>query len=283
MTICRTENVSGKYNLYDTLIYQNRYSTVLVTNLSENHRTIVENGESCSQLNVSKPFPLVETNRTHAAFVQRLPQALSYVAELESGAHAILFYDNLAAAAEYLCAFIEEGTRRQQATIFVGLSKERYETLFDQVGINVAILENSGYLRHITMQETPKKEQLQLERKTQMNFESLLRRDLESDCQLIRFILLNEHPLADTSFRDLMQFERWLSTVTPATVLCCYEARQVLDETFYDLFTELLKAHGHCLFQGIAMPTNTITGTKFNASSVSKPLKLTNPITPVSH
>ena len=228
-------------------------------------------------------MPLVETNRRHAAFVQRLPQALSYVAELESGAHAILFYDNLAAAAEYLCAFVEEGIRRQQATSFVGLSTERYETLFDQVGINVAMLENSGYLRHVPMEGSPKKEQLQLERKTQVNLEAILRTDMESNCQVTRFILLNEHPLADTSFRDLMQFERWLSTVTPATVLCCYDARQVLDETFYNLFPELLKAHGHCLFQGIAMPTHTITGDRLNTSSVPKPLKMTNAITPVSH
>jgi hypothetical protein len=201
---------------------------------------------------------------------------------LESGAHAILFYDNLAAAAEYLCAFIEEGTRRKQATVILGLSTERYETLFDQVGIRAATLENSGYLRHIPMEESPRKEQPHLERKTETSLEALLRRDMETNCQVTRFILLNEHPLADISFRDLMQFERWLSTVTPATVLCCYDARQVLDETFYDLFTELLKAHGHCLFQGIAMPTNTITGDRPNTYPVSKPLKMTSAITPVS-
>ena len=254
----------------------------MVTNLSENQRTIVENGESVSQPNGSKTLPLFETNRRHVAFVQRLPQALSYVAELESGAHAILFYDNLVAAAEYLCVFIEEGTRQQQATIFVGLSTERYETLFDQVGISVAMLETSGYLRHIPTGGLPKKDQLQLESQTRVSLEALLRRDLESNLQTTRFILLNEHPLANTSFRDLMQFERWLSTVNPATVLCCYDAREVLDEAFYNLFPELLKAHGHCLFQGIAMPTNTITGDRLNNYPESKSLRMSNAIPPVS-
>jgi hypothetical protein len=205
------------------------------------------------------------------------------VAELESGAHAILFYDNLVAAAEYLCAFVEEGMRRQQATSFLGLSTERYETLFDQVGINTAILENCGYLRHVPTQESPINEEPRFKARTRLSLETLLKTDIESNCQGTRFILLNEHPLNDIAFRDLMEFERWLNTLKPATVLCCYDARQVLDETYYNLFTELLKAHGHCLFQGIAMPTNTITGDRPIAYPAPKSLTITDAIATVSH
>jgi len=255
----------------------------LVTNLSEKHDTIIDDLEPRPQLHESKPLPLVEINRTHTAFVQKLPQALSYVTELDAGAHAILFYDNLVAAGEYLCAFIEEGIRRQQTTVFLGLSTERYVTLFDQIGVNVATLENCGYLRHLSTRENPLREESRLEEKQQLNLEVLLRSDIESNCQGARFILLNEYPLCDVSFRELMGFERWLNTRGSSTALCCYNARQVLDQTYYNLFIELLKAHGHCLFQGIALPTNMITGNYSTSYTESKSMKRTDAIAPISH
>jgi len=251
----------------------------VVTTLSEDKQTMVEAGGFRLGAQETQALSLLESDRTHAAFVQRLPQALSYVSELEAGAHAVLFYDNLAAAAEYICAFIEEGTRRQQTTVFLGLSKERYETLFEQVGIDTAMLETCGYLRHISNQDSCSREQIQILKRRHMNLEALLRNDLESNCQGARFILLNEYPLSDNTFRDLMKFERWLNTLGPSTVLCCYDARQVLDEAYYNLFPELLKAHGHCLFQGIAMPTHTITGDKTIACSEQKILQTTDAIT----
>lgn len=250
-----------------------------VTKLSEDKRVIVGNGEIQLETKGCNSFSLLESDHGYRAFVQRLPQALSYVSELESGAHAILFYDNLAAAAEYICAFIEEGIRRQQTTVFLGLSKERYETLFDQVGIDTAMLETCGYLRHISNQDSCSKEQVQILKKRHMNLETLLRNDLESNCQGARFVLLNEYPLSDNTFRDLMKFERWLNTLGPSTVLCCYDARQVLDEAYYNLFPELLKTHGHCLFQGIAMPTHTITGDKSPALPETRNIQATEVIT----
>jgi len=245
---------------------------VLVIDLSEDLRAMEENGESHSHSDQSSSLPLLEAGRHHA-FIQRLPQALSYVAELESGAHAILFYDNLVAAAEYLCAFIEQGMRRQQVTNFLGLSTERYQALFDQVGINTATLENSGYLRHVPTRESLRKEIIRFE-KNEMGTEDILGEDMESNCQGTRFILLNEYPLNGVSFRDLMELERWLNTLSPATVLCCYDARQVLDEAYYNLFPELLKTHGHSIFQGIAMPTNTITGNGSITYPAPKSLKI---------
>ena len=223
---------------------------------------------------------LAQTGRSHAAFVQRLPQALSYVTELESGAHAILFYDNLVAAAEYLCAFIEAGIHRQQTTSFLGLSTERYETLFDQVGINTAMLENCGYLRHLSINQSTSNERGS-EKNGQLNIETLLGRDIESNYQGTRVILLNEDPLSDVTFRELMEFERQLNAPNPAIVLCCYDARQVLDEAYYNLFTELLGTHGHCLFQGIAMPTNMISRDKPTSFPAPKQPKMTNAIASV--
>jgi hypothetical protein len=213
--------------------------------------------------------------------VQKLPQALSYVAELESGSHAILFYDNLVAAAEYLCAFIEEGIRRRQSTSFLGLTHKRYEALFDQVGISTNMLENCGYLHHPSIEEISGENERPVGKKTEINYETLLRTNMESECQGTRFILLNEYPLQTTSFRELMDFERWLNKRASATVLCCYDARQVFEETYYNLFAELLKTHGHCVFQGLAMPTATITRDRSFKYATTKSMELTDVVSPI--
>lgn len=231
----------------------------MVIDLSESQRAIVENKESRSELAALESLPLLEPNTDHSAFIQKLPQALSYVAELESGSHAILFYDNLVAAAEYLCAFVEEGIHRRETTSFIGLTPERYKALFDQVGLSTNMLENCGYLVHPSIEEVYGDNGASAGKKTQINYETLLRTNIECECQGTRFILLNEYPLQSTSFRELMDFERWLNKRSSTTVLCCYDAKQVLEETYYNLFTELLKTHGHCIFQGFAMPTATIT------------------------
>jgi hypothetical protein len=143
------------------------------------------------------------------------------------------------------------------------------------------MLETCGYLHHPSIKELTSKDGQQVEKKRQVNLETLLRTNMESECQGTRFILLNEYPLHGTSFRGLMDFERWLNTGTAATVLCCYDARQVFEETYYNLFTELLKAHGHCVFQGIAMPTSTITGDRSTSYAAPKSMRTTDAMSPV--
>ena len=240
---------------------------------------MVKNGESRLELDVLESLPLLESDPNHSALIQKFPQALSYVAELESGSHAILLYDNLVAASEYLCAFIEEGIHRRQTTSFIGLSPERYKTLFDQVGINTNMLENCGYLHRPSIEEVYGNNERSAGKKTQVNYETLLRTNIECESQGTRFILLNEYPLQTTPFRELMDFERWLSKRSSATVLCCYDASEVLEETYYNLFTELLKTHGHCIFQGFAMPTATLTSDR--SLKHAKQLELSDELTPL--
>jgi hypothetical protein len=58
-----------------------------------------------------------------------------------------------------------------------------------------------------------------------------------------------------------MDFERSIGTRSPypISILCCHDARRaVINESKTDYFPQLLKAHGHCLFQGIGMPTGLL-------------------------
>jgi len=210
------------------------------------------------------------TAGTEVAFVQRLPQALSYAANLDRGDHAVLFYDNLVVAAEYFCAYIDEGIKRQEATCFIGLPHVRYEKLFEQVGVKVAQLENCGYLSHFSIQDFCMEKERLNENMAFLNIKNLLRDSNEPGCKGIRIIHIQELPMEhNASFQDVMEFEQWLKTLYnyPVSAICAYDAKTVLDDAPPHLFTDLLMVHGHCFFQGVAMATDMLLGTQMGASS----------------
>ncbi len=201
------------------------------------------------------------------AFVERLPQALSYAANLDRGDHAILIYDSLAVAAEYFSAYIEEGVNREESTCFVGTSRERYKQLLHHAGIQVASLEDNGYLRYFAIQDFCMEGTRPSKKRALRNIEELVKTSKEKECRGMRFILLSGSiQQGDNPSQYVIEFEQWLNTLSSPSMstLCCYEARGTLHGPRPDLFMELLKAHGHCLFQGIAMPTSTLSGIKLN-------------------
>ena len=208
-----------------------------------------------------------EPYKERVTFVERLPQALSYAANLDRGDHAILIYDNLVVAAEYFTAYIEEGINRQESTCFVAPSRLRYEQLLDHAGLEVASLENNGYLRYFSFQDFCMEAARPSKEMALPNIEKLVKTSKEKECRGMRFILLSESAEPDgSSPQSVIEFERWLNSLSsyPMSTLCCYDARRTLNGSRADLFMELIKAHRHCLFQGIAMPTSMLVGIKLD-------------------
>jgi len=194
------------------------------------------------------------------AFVQHLPFALSYVASLEVKDRAVLFYDNLVVAAEYFCAYIEEGIKRRQVTCLTGLESAKYRGLFAQLGINVAELENAGYLRNLTDEDFLREAKWAKEIWCRKNRDVVARGRSKWEWEGVRFIHLHEFdPKQHDSLDNLMLAEVRLHALYgfPATAICCYDAKIIMEEPS-DFFNGLLRAHDHCLFQGIAMPTSRI-------------------------
>jgi hypothetical protein len=199
--------------------------------------------------------------KTGTAVVDRLPHGLAYVANLEHGDHAALFYDNLVVAAEYFCAYVEEGICRNETTCFIGSSRALYETLFEQVGIKAASLENCGYLTYRPLQDFHLESEQSGSSKLLRSIQDCLSTSLKAGSSGMRFVILTGSLSGHLSGLDLLEFERSIGTCSPypLSILCCYDARRVL-EAESKLFTELVKAHGHCVFQGMAMPTSTLVG-----------------------
>lgn len=194
------------------------------------------------------------------AFIERLPTSLTYTASLQPQDRAVLFYDNLVVAAEYFCAFIEEGVRRQQVTCFTGLDPARYRALFEQVGVSVEELENCGYLRNLSTDDFHTDEE-QYNRGVGGRNSHALRDVVDDNPNGARLIHIhNRRDQHNIRLQDLMESERKAHTPSsfPTTSICCYDAKIVLEDAPSEFFTELLKTHDHCVFQGIAMPTNRL-------------------------
>jgi hypothetical protein len=207
-------------------------------NLSEKSLADLEYAHYCADRIIS----------SKAALVERLPLTLSYAANLEPGDRAVLFYDNLVVAAEYFCAFIEAGIKEQETTCIAGLDPARYRTLFEQVGISVAELENCGYLRNVAAEQFFH------------NFERSNRNGSVSSVRFINIETLVDGP--NNALRELIENDRRIHALSrPSTTsICCYDARLVLDDVASDGFIDLLKSHDHCFFQGLAMRSQKLLG-----------------------
>jgi len=203
---------------------------------------------------------LASARLTKVALVDRLPFALDYAASLQLRDHAVLFYDNLVVAAEYLCAFIEEGIRRQETTCFTGLEPERYRGLFEQVGINTRELENCGFLRNLSSE--------QFYNESEGSHWNGVKTAFDRNPHRARFIHIQSPTTVheDDVFRCLMKNEQRTHNLSllPTTSICCYDAKLVLMDAPRDVFTGLLKTHNHCFFQGIAMETSKLIGLQRN-------------------
>ena len=229
--------------------------------MSSDRRLLAESEHTCQA-----PYPAGTSSVSPSnivAFVEKLPQALSYAANLSRGDHAVLFYDNLVVAAEYFCAYVCEGINRGEATCFIGLPREHYQRLFEQVGVKAVQLENCGYLSHFSIQEFYLDNERPNKNKALLNIEKLLRNSVESEGKGIRLIHIQASPMERGSFLDLIEFEQWLRTLSgyPVSTICAYDAGMLVDDAPANLFTDLLRVHEHCLFQGIAMPTSTLLRT----------------------
>jgi len=207
--------------------------------------------------------PVAEFVSGRSSFVEPLPYSLSYASNLKRGDHIVLFYDNLVVAAEYLCAYIEATIKRNQPTCFVGLSRRRYETVFEQVGIEVNELENGGYLKHISTKEFCLQNGSFSEDKMLETIENLLTITSGLGSKEVRFIIMNSASGGRMAAPGIMECEKALGNLGqyPICVMCCYSSNMaIVNEPKPYFFSELLKSHNHCLFQGVGIPTADLVG-----------------------
>jgi hypothetical protein len=217
-------------------------------------------GKFLADIEREQESPIRPTSLSKTALIERMPLSLSYAANLEPCDRAVLFYDSLVAAAEYFCAYMEEGIRRHETTCFTGLSAACYRSLFEQVGISVAEMENCGYLRNLSTADFYRIERWN-KNGIRRNSELHLRREPHRNSNGIRFVHVHGQSGNGGKFiESLLETERGVHVLSsfPATSICCYDAKLVLEDVPSDFFGHLLQSHNHCFFQGVALPTSRL-------------------------
>jgi hypothetical protein len=212
-------------------------------------------------LDDKKPAP--GSVKLKSSFVESPPHSLSYVSAFERGDHIVLFYDNLVVAAEYISAFIDAAVEREQPTCFVGLSRTRYETILDQVGLRVNELENAEYLKHIPISDFYHHDLTFSRDRMLESIEKFLTIARTSGSKGVRFIIMNSSSDLRMSVAEIIERERALENLRqyPMCVMCCFPSRMtIVEEPKRYFFLELLKSHNHCLFQGVGVPTRDLIG-----------------------
>ena len=173
----------------------------------------------------------------------------------------MLFYDSLVAAADYFCAYIENGVTRNELTCFVGLSRLHYEKLLEQAGLKVAGLEELGYLQHVSTRDFVP----EMERRNKC----ALTQGPEPERKGTRFIITHDSLMEQSdSLQNMIDFEKSLHRFSayPLSTMCSYDARILMDEAQSNLFRELVNPHGHCFFQGAVVSRNTLVGTPLGSA-----------------
>jgi len=179
-----------------------------------------------------------------------------YVRRLSLGEHAVLFYDDTKTLAKVFTAYFNGGVETNEATIFVGPS-QIYDKLFQTPSIERRSKTRPGHVARVELGD------FFLDR-GQMNTKGALQSitNLIDDRGRSGFLglrilgltgMLTEH----VERADILEFERIMGTRfrMSFSAICAYNTHEWLNDEQLELLTQLLKCHGHGVFQGIAFPT----------------------------
>jgi hypothetical protein len=181
-----------------------------------------------------------------------------YVRRLSLGDHAVLFYDDINTLARVFAAYFNGGVEANEATLFVGPS-QIYDKLLQTPSIEKSSLTRPGQVAQVEIED------FYLDR-GQVN----TKRALELAANLIEnrrrsgFVGLRILDITGmlTKYLDragILEYERSVGTRfnIPLSAICAYDSQEWLKEEQLEDLTQVLKCHGHGIFQGIAFPTSS--------------------------
>lgn len=181
-----------------------------------------------------------------------------YVRRLSLGDHAVLFYDDTNTLARVFAAYFNGGVEANEATLFVGPS-QIYNTLLQTPSIEKNSIKRPGQIAQVEIEDfyldrgqVNTKRALELaatliENRRQSGFNGL--RILDITGMLTKYI----------DRAGILEYERLVGPRfnIPLSAICAYNGQEWLkDEQLEDL-SQVLKCHGHGIFQGIAFPTSS--------------------------
>ena len=176
-----------------------------------------------------------------------------YVRRLSLGDHAALFYDDTNTLARVFAAYFNGGVEANEATLFVGPS-QIYDKLLQTPSIEKSSITKPGQVAQVEIEDfwqVNTKRALELaanliENRRRSGFRGL--RILDITGMLAKYL----------DRAGILEYERSVGTrfSIPLSGICAYDSKEWLNDEQLEHLTQVLKCHGHGIFQGIAFPTS---------------------------
>lgn len=181
-----------------------------------------------------------------------------YVRCLSLGDHAVLFYDDIDTLARVFAAYFNGGVEANEATLFVGPS-QIYNKLLESPSIEKSSITRPGQIAQIEIEDYYL-DRGQVNTKRALEFTA----NLIEDRRRSGFVGLRLLDITGmlTKYMDraaILEYERMVGTRfnIPLSAICAYSGQEWLKEEQLEDLTQVLKCHGHGIFQGIAFPTTS--------------------------
>jgi hypothetical protein len=171
---------------------------------------------------------------------------LDYVVCLPPTSHAVFCYENLDHAYEVFRAYVRGATERAEAVRILCSSKRSYDVFLQSAKLSPT----KDHVNYVEMSAFSSKTGFNSEKAL-----SLAKSELDATRKLgfkgLRLFSLGNEYLNYASLSDVLQFEKQLGLKFPSSMsgICAYDIRGSLGD---EALSELLKAHGNHIFQGVA-------------------------------
>jgi len=180
-------------------------------------------------------------------------RVLDYVNKLSTGDHVVLFYEDPEYEREVLFTFLKEGLRRGEEAVYItniasastvsdamkcfGIDPSRV-LIFDKAAREEA--QRSGTVFGLKFEWGPE------------GIMKLWKQWLQSKEKKVRVAISTSPKIFEPSFLLATEKAYGCTLHMPMTLICAYHSKEVAEKNG-QLFTGLLKTHGHVIFPGIAL------------------------------
>ncbi len=181
-----------------------------------------------------------------------------YVRRLSLGDHAVLFYDDTNTLARVFAAYFNGGVEANEATLFVGPS-QIYNQLLESPSIEESSITKPGQIAQIEIEDFYL-HRGQVNTKRALEYAASLIEDRRrSGFVGLRILDITGMLTKYTDRAGILEYERLagIRFNIPLSAICAYDCQEWLKEQQLEDLTQVLKCHGHGIFQGIAFPTTS--------------------------
>ena len=187
------------------------------------------------------------------------PRVLDYVKNLQSGSHAIFYYDSERELIQVFSSYLEGALVRGEAVHLIVPNRDAYENFLRNAGVaDVGAFERDRRLGSVLISDACVDGGRLSSAKAIQSAARLTEEDRELGFRGTRTITPDseQYYLAYGSESDLLRYERGLGQTfsLPLSAVCAYNASKLVGLGLQELLVNLFEPHGQVIGKGLALP-----------------------------